>query len=400
MRKLYFVLGFMLCACYVMAQQSKPACDFHIRTIVTDATCYNNGSVLVIPVDSLGNELTIVSNEEFDENNPGNGLHNVKYGYRNLYSTVDTADQWQFEPMLMMDTGTYVIRAEVICFDPTQSGEARHVILYDYDTVTIGTSYVKPKLSLITADASSATALGKVPTLTCENTGRIQLRIYDGAFPYMIRVADRYQVPFDTIFFDTNQYSGTNMHRYDYKDYYSIDSLAVGKYYFFVEDGCDYHLPMVWDTVRSIEPPRITNVEWYAWSGSYLDSNVIRTRVTVNMPNANYNNPEWVQYRFIHNDINGITDTTEWKQIPDIQNFSTGNNVVTIMDTIDNASGYCDIYGKTITFQARKKVCGDTINLTRSHIWNYPTNYYTDRVWVADSTTPYSAVYDSCGYYT
>lgn len=31
-------------------------CDFHIRTEVTQATCYNNGKVLIIPVDNDGNE--------------------------------------------------------------------------------------------------------------------------------------------------------------------------------------------------------------------------------------------------------------------------------------------------------------------------------------------------------
>ena len=116
--------------------------------------------------------------------------------------------------------------------------------------------------------------------------------------------------PIDTIYFDGNQYTGTNQNRYDYLEYYSIDSLASGKYFFFVEDGCDYHLPRVWQEVREVQEPKITAVSWYAWSGSYADSNVIRVQMTVNMPNAYYTNPEYVQYRFIHEDINGITDTT------------------------------------------------------------------------------------------
>ena len=398
MKKFYLFLCFFLMSFCVLAQHVAP-CDFHIRTEVTTATCYNNGKVLVIPVDGEGNELTILPDSLFDENNPGHGLSGIKYCYKNLYSPTDTAEQCQYDPLLVLDTGTYIIHAEVLCFDPTQSGDDRYTLLSDTDTVVITTSYVKPKVSVIEQDAQTVTGYGTVPTLWCENTGRVQLRIYDGAFPYMIRVCNADTVPIDTIYFDGNQYTGTNQNRYDYLEYYSIDSLASGKYFFFVEDGCDYHLPRVWQEVREVQEPKITAVSWYAWSGSYADSNVIRVQMTVNMPNAYYTNPEYVQYRFIHEDINGITDTTDWQYVPNMQNLVTGNNYVTVRDTLHNAGGYCDIYGKKVTFQARMTACRDTINLTKWHQWDKPTEFQTGRVWVPDYTWPYAAVYDSCGYW-
>ncbi len=398
MKKVYLLLVLVLMSICAWAQYNAP-CDFHIRTEVTQATCYNNGKVLVVPVDGEGNELTILPDSLFDELNPGNGLSGIKYCYKNLYSPTDTAEQCQYDPLLVLDTGTYIIHAEVLCFDPTQSGDDRYTLLSDTDTVVITTSYVKPKVSVIEQDAQTVTGYGTVPTLWCENTGRVQLRIYDGAFPYMIRVCNADTVPIDTIYFDGNQYTGTNQNRYDYLEYYSIDSLAAGKYFFFVEDGCDYHLPRVWQQVREVQEPKITAVSWYAWSGSYADSNVIRVQMTVNMPNAYYTNPEYVQYRFIHEDINGITDTTDWQYVPNMQNLVTGNNYVTVRDTLHNAGGYCDIYGKKVTFQARMTACRDTINLTKWHQWDKPTEFQTGRVWVPDYTWPYAAVYDSCGYY-
>ena len=398
MKKVYLLLVLVLMSICAWAQHIAP-CDFHIRTEVTAATCYNNGKVLVIPVDGEGNELTILPDSLFDENNPGHGLSGIKYCYKNLYSPTDTAEQCQYDPLLVLDTGTYVIHAEVLCFDPTEMGDDRYTLLSDTDTVVVTTTYVKPKVNVIAQDAQTATGFGTVPTLWCENTGRVQLHIYDGAFPYMIRIADADTVPFDTIYFPTNQYTGTNYNRFDFNEYYSIDSLASGKYFFFVEDGCDYHLPRVWQQVREVQPPKITSVSWNAWSGSYADSNVIRTTITVNLPNANYNKPEYVQFRFIHENINGITDTTPWQYVPGLQGMSTGNNTFTWRDTIHNANGYCDIYGKKITFQARMTACGDTINLTKWHQWDKPTEFQTGRVWVPDYTWPYAAVYDSCGYW-
>lgn len=263
MKKFYLFLCLFLISFCAWAQHVAP-CDFHIRTEVTQATCYNNGKVLVTPIDGEGNELTILPDSLFDESNPGHGLSGIKFCNKNLYSTTDTAEQCQYDPLLVLDTGTYVIHAEVLCFDPTQSGDDRYTLLSDTDTVVITTSYVKPKVSVIEQDAETAIGYGTVPTLWCENTGRVQLRIYDGAFPYMIRICNADTVPVDTIYFDGNQYTGTNQSRYDYKEYYSIDSLASGKYFFFVEDGCDYHLPRVWQQIREVQPPKITSVSWNA----------------------------------------------------------------------------------------------------------------------------------------
>ena len=130
MKKFYLFLCLFLMSFCAWAQHVAP-CDFHIRTEVTAATCYNNGKVLVTPVDGAGNELTILPDSLFDENNPGHGLSGIKYCYKNLYSATDTAEQCQYDPLLVLDTGTYIIHAEVLCFDPTQSGDDRYTLLSD-----------------------------------------------------------------------------------------------------------------------------------------------------------------------------------------------------------------------------------------------------------------------------
>ena len=116
MKKTFMLFGALVIMLNVATAQN---CPFRIRTEVTPATCYNNGKVLVIPVDDAGNELTIVPESQFDENNPGNGLSGIKFCYKNLYSPTDTAEQCQYDPLMVLDTGTYVIHAEVFCFNPT-----------------------------------------------------------------------------------------------------------------------------------------------------------------------------------------------------------------------------------------------------------------------------------------
>ena len=372
-------------------------CDFHIQVTAQMARCYNDGYVTIKAVDGAGNELYIATHSS--DVNPYNDLSEIKYGYKKISSGTDTV-HWSNESTLQLDTGTYMITAQALCLDASQSEGARYSIVEDFDTVTITTSYVKPKVSIIEQMASTSTGYGTVPALVCDGVGRVQFRIYDGAFPYMIRICNADTVPIDTVYYADHQYAGTNTSRYDYNEYYSIDNLQAGKYFFFVEDGCDYRLPRVSQTITTIQDPSITDVSFYAWSGSYADSNRIRVQATLNLPNAYYNDPENVKYRFIHNDINGVTDTTDWRLLPNWSSYVTGNNSVVLYDTIRNAHGYCDLYGKTITFQALKKGCVETINLTKSHTWNKPTNFYTTQIFVSDSSHLFSAVYDSCGYYT
>lgn len=372
-------------------------CDFHIQVTAQMARCYNDGYVTIKAVDGAGNELYIATHSS--DVNPYNDLSEIKYGYKKISSGTDTV-HWSNESTLQLDTGTYMITAQALCLDASQSEGARYSIVEDFDTVTITTSYVKPKVSIIEQMASTSTGYGTVPALVCDGVGRVQFRIYDGAFPYMIRICNADTVPIDTVYYADHQYAGTNTSRYDYNEYYSIDNLQAGKYFFFVEDGCDYRLPRVSQTITTIQDPSITDVSFYAWSGSYADSNRIRVQATLNLPNAYYNDPENVKYRFIHNDINGVTDTTDWRLLPNWSSYVTGDNNIVLYDTIHNAQGYCDLYGKTITFQALKKGCVETINLTKSHIWNKPTNFYTTQIFVSDSSHLFSAVYDSCGYYS
>lgn len=399
MKKKLLLLVLFLHALALIAQTVSPECEFNIQVTVESAKCYNNGKITILAVDNQGNELYIAPLST--DPNPYSNLSQIKYGYKKISEVTDTMN-WVETSLLLVDTGTYLVGAQAICCDSSQSEENRYSIVEAYDTVVVTSSYIKPKVTMIETLAPSASDFGIIPSLSCMPSGRVQLRIYDGVHPYTIRVCDKYGNPLDTLVFPTNQYMGDDDSRYDFYEYYSVENLSAGEYMFFVEDGCDYHLPRVSQAIGATGVPHISKIYWYNWSGSYVDSNVIKTGVVLEVPTVHYLDSEYVQYRFIHKNIAGQTDTTEWKMLDGWDSFQAGTNEILVMDTIHNAGGYCEIYGNDIVFQARTTVCGDTvINLTKKHKWDIPDNsFFSETQWVSDSIAPHNAVYDSCGYWT
>ena len=76
------------------------------------------------------------------------------------------------------------------------------------------------------------------------STGRVQLRITGGQFPYVVAVINSNTL--DTLridVFQDHQHSGTDSLKSDYLDYYSIDSLSAGRWKFIVENGCGEGVP-------------------------------------------------------------------------------------------------------------------------------------------------------------
>ncbi len=360
MKKLYFAF-FFLFSFSLLSAQSGPKCDFHIRSVVDEATCWNSGTVTITAVDGSNNPLYIAPTTA--DPNPYNNLSTIKYGYRKISVAGDTV-HWSNDNVLSLDSGRYMVMAEVLCCDSSIIGEGRYTTLKDSNIVNVVLSYTRPTVSYVSNNGTEIYSRGSVPSLPCINTGREQFTIKDGKLPYMIRVHNTDLDKLDTIFFFGRQYSGNNDQRYDYENHYSVDSLAPGHYDFYVEDGCEYKWSVITlpNGVDSIEPPTVTGIKFDGWSTTATDSNVIKTIVTIKIPHKYYTkDPGFLQYRFIHKDINGITDTTEWRALP-----YAGNNNITVYDNVSNAHSYCDIRNKEITFEARSTLCDRTYSKTQT----------------------------------
>lgn len=257
MKKKLLLLVLFLHALALIAQTVSPECEFNIQVTVESAKCYNNGKITILAVDNQGNELYIAPLST--DPNPYSNLSQIKYGYKKISEVTDTMN-WVETSLLLVDTGTYLVGAQAICCDSSQSEENRYSIVEAYDTVVVTSSYIKPKVTMIETLAPSASDFGIIPSLSCMPSGRVQLRIYDGVHPYTIRVCDKYGNPLDTLVFPTNQYMGDDDSRYDFYEYYSVENLSAGEYMFFVEDGCDYHLPRVSQTIGATGVPYISKI--------------------------------------------------------------------------------------------------------------------------------------------
>ena len=162
------------------------------------------------------------------------------------------------------------------------------------------------------AKADSA-APGNHRTWPCQSTGRVQFKIQGGSFPYSITPI-KYGTPDDTlgtVVFATHQYSGDDTARYDYLDYYTVDSLPVGTYDFIVTDGGGNTIMI---TYVSISEASIYPYQFYvaARSTKLKDYNIIGVMTDVPVPYYYMDELlENAQYRIIYGDNGGIY-TSRW----------------------------------------------------------------------------------------
>lgn len=369
-RKLKICLTFCILF-FMLAEAAAQTCPFKVRFDTISATCYNNGKVLYALVDDGGNALSTV---------PGD-LTNVRIYYKTSES--DTAyfgnhyytGGWD---TLTIDYGTYTIGMEAACPD----GGGGFVKLDTHTVLTINTTYSKPKAAALYVTAQSKDDYGKHPTLNCVNSGRIQLKIQDGRFPYTVTVRDHStHDSLRTVVFDDYMYSGTDETKYNYKYYYTVDSLPVGTWEFYVVDGCDYGLPRTIQTVSEISLPKLSEIEVFASSGNFADSNVVKINAVLDQYYGYYNDllTGYVQYRFLYNG----TPNGGWK------NFMANpdSKKTTLKDTATGYNRYCDLWGDNITFEYKVNGCGlnETISKTFQYNQPNPSDFHKDVAYKDDS---------------
>lgn len=369
-----FLLLFLLFSSHFLPAFAQN-CPFNVRFTVVDATCFNNGKVCFCLLDDSDQPVADLS---------ATGLSSVRVYYREreedsaryagsyYYGGVDT---------LLMDYGTYFFGMEALCDD----GMGGYVKVDTQTVLTIHTTYTVPTLSSIYMTALTEDDFGLRPSLSCAPSGRVQLFIDNGRFPYHLTVVNHNDAldTLRTVDFAAPLYSGTDPLRYDYEDYYTIDDMPSGDWDFFLTDGCGYGLPRVEQTVEVVSVPLLDAIGVYASSGNPLDSNVVKISATLKPFLSYYVNAlqSHMQYRFSY-DGHPVGD---WKAFPLSSSASSD-----LYDTIAEAHRYCDMYDKEIRLDYHFvwAGCADT-TVSRAFMYHLPdaASFVTNHTEKTDSIT-------------
>ena len=183
-----------------------PQYEVQFQTI--PATCFNNAKILYAVVDKEHPDTPLDTTTLRE-----NGLEQVRI-YRSQ-PPLDTTRRhssyykggWD---TLTLDYGTYLVGVEGILEEYVEG-----MLTYQYvDTntvLTVGTNYAMPQAAAMSVLSFKPNSLGNLPTLECKPSGRVQMKIEYGAFPYVVTISPHgnpdsiYRV--DTFY--TYQYDGT-----------------------------------------------------------------------------------------------------------------------------------------------------------------------------------------------
>ena len=379
MKKLFTLLGIMLCLAGLVSAQD---CGFKVKFEVIPASCYNNGKVAYALLDANGNPILNAAT--------------MNLGDVRIYYKVNEEDSIHYGhyytggwDTLVMDYGSYIIGVEGSC----RSTSGNYIKVDTQTTVNIPTTYTTPVAESFVQVADEYSEPGMRPTINCLNTGRVQLKIMNGKFPFKVAITN--QATGETLRVDTipwRQYNGYYLDRYDYRDYYSFDSLPAGVWQFHIVDGCEYGLPIHTQEVTQVDFPQFkeyrSNEVYLEKSSMYADTlgnQIIRVQILVDNSNNDYYNsrylynlnymPRLVKYRFNYG--NGIV--SEWRPVPSHSNYN-----IYLNDTLRDVT-LCEIFNKPVTIEYQDNCWGTTstrsFNLYEPASYSYYANTSIDTIY-------------------
>lgn len=377
---LMFLMGVMFC-CSAEAQ----TCPFHVKFTTEEGDCFNNAKVHFTLYDDTDTPIPM---DQVHVLYPDLDLGRAYY-QRSASDGKRYSAYWATE--LVLEPGTYIVGFEIVC----QDGYGYTTLTKD-TTLTLTTSYVTPTASAIARTATELEGFGRRPTLDCANTGRIQLKIENGSFPYRVTVVNH--TTNDTVrqvVFDQYQYwdpiasdflNASDPTRYDYKDYYTIEDLPAGNYDFYVVDGCGYGLPRTGQIVESIAFPVASAISIMPSEGTTSNVVTVKMKLDKKYPYYNAMLPTGARYRLSYPGLTG----NGWKSVP-----YTATDEIVITDTISDMHGFCDIWNQTITCDYEVLSCNPR-TVSRSCVLSKPSasNFKTDHFDAIDSV--YEDALDPC----
>jgi len=179
---------------------------------------------------------------------------------------------------------------------------------------------------------------GTRPSLSCKPTGRVQLEIVQGKFPYTVQIFKNGTLLRSDVF-NSRMNSGTDPLAEDYRDYYNIEQLGIGSYTFIVTDSCGYQITLA-DPIL-INDVNFSCVANFATYNTYSNNQVLFNLANGFFNNVKYDNfsSQWLEYRF---ELEGGT-WSAWKS------FSSSDAAT--------VASLASVKGKTYKFELRVKDC-------------------------------------------
>lgn len=295
-------------------------------------------------------------------------LEQIRYTYTPL-SGIDSIVETTLPRIEHLRPGDYRISVSALYRTGLGHGDAYQIVFDTINRITVGSLYQIPTCGVQRNIYSSTAPYGTVPSLRCAPTGKIQLLLQKGTFPYTVsiwKIEGSDTLPYRTIVYDTNQNAGTSPLAANYQHYYTIDSLEVGQYQLLCHDGCGYYMPLLYAEVPSAA--LLSDVHRFHLRNSSFDPrshNLIVFKETlagnllVNNPSYYYYNSEepMFEYRFVNPTLTNTRDTTPWRPLPPF----SATQPVYLTDTLSILSCYGEAWMKQITLQYRPIVCPDTI---------------------------------------
>ena len=190
---------------------------------------------------------------------------------------------------------------------------------------------------------------GNHESVPCMSTGQVCLEIRSEKFPYTVTIRnhDTHDI-FRTDVFTTNQNHGAFYMEEDYRYYYYIDSLPAGNWDFSIRDNCGSIVDIYSVSLKDINmfPSEVKPKNYEDITSNFTDSNCIGVKATIEIPEHCFDElRQHFRYRFTYGE-DGRLDSCEWRQIP-------GWGSVNLLDTVERAHAYCDIWDSLITFECR-----------------------------------------------
>lgn len=241
-----------------------------------------------------------------------------------------------------MEVGTFDVSMECMIILPNNE---RWSVVVD-SILTVEDRYEEPYFYALTRTSGDGVELGHLHSLSCEPTGRIQLHITGGHFPYRVKMWDEDGNMVRDSLFQGRQNSGTNMNYANYKDFYTFTDVPVGNWQFTFEDACGSERGPIGWIVREEPMPKLKKIQVYAYSGSLYDSNVVKINAILNTQNVYYLNKyaSLMEYRFL---VPGF-QSQSWQPFP-----NNGTDKVVLSDTVVSAKKYCDLYNRQVAVAFR-----------------------------------------------
>ncbi len=383
------LLLFLLCVLTFTLSAQPESPKIRLQVTTTPAHCQADGAICCTLQDTSGLRL-----------------EQIRYSYI-PHTGIDSVMETSLACVSHLRPGYYIIIVNALC--PTGlPGEEAYTVLSDtLQDVAVTSDYVVPTNGMLYNIFSATMPYGIVPSLPCHPTGKAQVKLEGGNFPYTLdiwSVSGTDSTFLKTMTFDSRQHQGDDPLKHNFHDYYTIDSLPPGAYKVLCHDGCNYYMPALFFTVPKVKYGIYDETFLLRNSSGIPESRNIVTFKRSALKNENVGHTDDyyrilapqempLSYRFINPTYSGAQDTTPWQSFPDYS-----SDALFFHDTVTGISDYGGLYFRKIILQV-KPLCEDTLFSYPFVIYPQSSNFaYLNRRYENYHYSPLE--YRHCGYLT